>query len=85
LSQIANSVANSAWLSLNGEDDIFTFVNTLCEAIKQSFPEFDFTASEYLPFSGKDNFVSMIAGAFICGIENIPKDFVLVLDDVHTY
>lgn len=83
LSQIANSVESSAWLSLDGENDIFTFVNTLCEAIKQSIPEFDFSASEYLPFSEKDNFVPMFAGAFICGIENIPRDFVLVLDDVH--
>ncbi|NLK51133.1 MAG: hypothetical protein GX295_01625 [Syntrophomonadaceae bacterium] len=84
LSQIANSAANAVWLSLDGEDDIFTFVNTLCEAIKQTFPELDFSASEYLPFSEKDNFVSMLAGALICGTENIPQDFVLVLDDVHT-
>ncbi|HHW47494.1 MAG TPA: hypothetical protein GXX14_02620 [Clostridiaceae bacterium] len=67
LSQIANSAGNSAWLSLDGENDFFTFANTLCEAIKQSFPEFDFSTSEYLPFSEKDNFVSMFAGAFICG------------------
>jgi len=84
LSQIASSAENSAWLSLDGENDIFTFVSTLCEEIKQSVPEFDFSASEYLPFSEKDNYVSMFAGAFICGIENISREFVLVLDDVHT-
>jgi len=84
LSQIANRSVYAVWLSLDGEDDIFTFVNSLCEAVKQTFPEFDFSVSEYLPLSEKDNFLSMLAGALICGIENIPKDFVLVLDDVHT-
>jgi len=84
LSQIANSAENHVWLSLDGENDIFTFVNTLSEAVKQTFPEFDFAASEYLPFIEKEHFISILAGALICGIENIAKDFILILDDVHT-
>ncbi len=84
LSQVANSTENVVWLSLDGENDIFTFVNTLCEAIKQTFPEFDFSASEYLPFSEKNNFISMLAGALICSIENISGDFIAVMDDLHT-
>ena len=84
LSQIANSAANAVWLSLDGEDDIFTFINLFCKAVKHSFPEFDLSPSEYLPFSEQDNFISMLAGALICGTENLPQDFVLVLDDVHT-
>jgi len=84
LSQIANSAEYAIWLSLDGEDDIFTFANIFCEAINQTFPVFDFTVSEYLPFSEKDNFDSVLAGSLICGIENIPKDFVLILDDLHT-
>ena len=84
LSQIANSSEYAVWLSLDGEDDIFTFVNIFCEAIKQTFQAFDFAVSEYLPLSGKDNFISILAGSLICGIENIPKDFVLVMDDLHT-
>ncbi len=84
LSQIANSAVYAVWLSLDGEEDVFTFVNSLGEAIRQAFPEFDFSLSEYLPFSEKDNFIPMLAGALICGLENIPQDFVLVLDDVHS-
>ncbi len=84
LSQVANSAGNTVWLSLDGENDIFTFINTLCEAIKQTFPQFDFSASEYLPFSGKDNFISLLAGALICSIENISGDFIAVMDDLHT-
>ena len=84
LSQVANSAENVVWLSLDGENDIFTFVNTLCEAIKQTFPEFDFSASEYLPFSEKNNFISMLAGALICSIENISTDSIAVMDDLHT-
>jgi LuxR family maltose regulon positive regulatory protein len=84
LSQVANSTANTVWLSLDGEDDIFTFINTLCGAIKQTFPEFDFSTSEYLPFSEKNNFISMLASALICSIENIANDFIVVMDDLHT-
>jgi LuxR family maltose regulon positive regulatory protein len=84
LSQVANSAGNVVWLSLDGENDIFTFINTLCEAAKQTFPEFDFSASEYLPFSEKNNFISMLAGALICSIENIADDFVTIMDDLHT-
>jgi ATP/maltotriose-dependent transcriptional regulator MalT len=84
LSQVANSTENVVWLSLDGENDIFTFINTLCEAVKQTFPEFDFSASEYLPFSEKNNFISMLAGALICSIENISGDFIAVMDDLHT-
>ncbi len=84
LSQVANSVESAVWLSLDGENDIFTFINTLCEAVKQTFPEFDFSASEYLPFSGKNNFISMLAGALTCSIENLSKAFIVVMDDLHT-
>ncbi|WP_276620177.1 hypothetical protein [Syntrophomonas wolfei] len=84
LSQFANSTEKVVWLSLDGENDIFTFINTLCEAVKQTFPEFDFSASEYLPFSEKNNFISMLAGALICSIENISGDFVAIMDDLHT-
>jgi LuxR family maltose regulon positive regulatory protein len=84
LSQVANSVENAVWLSLDGENDVFTFVNTLCEALKQTFPTFDFTLSEYLPFSQKDNFISMLAGALICAIENISENLIMIMDDFHT-
>ncbi|MDD4414371.1 MAG: hypothetical protein PHR14_07485 [Oscillospiraceae bacterium] len=84
LSQIANSVENIVWLSLDGENDIFTFINTLCEAVKQTFPEFDFSASEYLPFYERNNFISILAGALIGRIENISGDFIAVMDDLHT-
>jgi hypothetical protein len=84
LSQVANSAENVVWLSLDGENDIFTFINTLCEAVKRTFPEFDFSASEYLPFSEKNNFISILAGALVCSIESISGDFIAVLDDLHT-
>ena len=84
LSQAANRAENAVWLSLDGEDNIFTFISTFCEAIKQPFPEFDFAVSEYLPFSEKENFTPMLAGALICGIESIPVDFAVIMDDLHT-
>jgi ATP/maltotriose-dependent transcriptional regulator MalT len=51
LSQVASNAKNVVWLSLDGENDIYIFINALCEAVKQTFPEFEFSTSEYLPFS----------------------------------
>ena len=84
LSQVANSAENAIWLSLDGENDVFAFINSLCKAVKQAFPKFDFSASEYLPFSEKNNFISMLAGALICSIENVSDNFIVVMDDLHT-
>lgn len=84
LSQVANRAGSAVWLSLDGENDVFTFVHTLCEAVRQAFPEFSFTVSEYLPFSEKDNFINLLADALICSLENLARDFWLVLDDLQT-
>ena len=84
LSQVANSSENVVWLSLDGENDIFTFINTLCGAVKQTFPEFDFSPSEYMLFSENSNFISMLVGSLICSIENIHRDFIVIMDDMHT-
>jgi len=84
LAQLAKSAKHFVWLSLNGENDIFTFINTLCEAIKQSFPTFDFAISEYIPLSQKENFTDIMATAMICEIEAIPENFILIMDDLHT-
>ncbi|MGI5850253.1 MAG: hypothetical protein ACOX8Q_09375, partial [Christensenellales bacterium] len=84
LSQVANSVDNVVWLSLDGENDILTFINTLCVAIKQTFPEFDFSPSEYMLFSEKNNFISILAGGLIGSIENTTGNFIAVMDDLHT-
>lgn len=84
LAQVANSVEKTVWISLNGENDVLTFVDTLCEAVKQTFPEFDFSASEYLPFLEKKNYIAILAGPLVCSIENLPCDFLMVMDDLHT-
>lgn len=84
LGQIANSRGNSVWLSLAGESDIFTFLNIFSTALQQSFPGYGFTVSEYIPFIGKDNFITIITNAFINSIEKLSDDFIIILDDLHT-
>jgi len=84
LSQIATLGGNTVWLSLAGENDIFTFVDTLCKAIQQNFVSYKFISSEYLPFIGRDNFVNIIANSLISSIEKIPENFIVILDDLHT-
>lgn len=84
LSQLANSMEGSVWLTLDGESDIFIFLNILSEALRHTFPDYDFSASEYLPFEGKSNFITILANVFISSIENLSKDFIIILDDLHT-
>lgn len=53
LSQVANSMKTTIWITFDGENDIFTFLNLLSEAIHQTFPDFEFNISEYIPFEKK--------------------------------
>lgn len=84
LSQIANSRESTVWISFDGESDVFTFANTLCDAVRLRFPDFDFTTSEYLPFEGKVNFITILANALISAVEKLAKDFIIIMDDLHT-
>lgn len=84
LSQIASSRESTVWLSLDGEKDVFTFVDTLIEAVRRPFPAHDFAVSEYLPFEGKENFITILGNALISSIEMLSKDFLIIIDDLHT-
>lgn len=84
LSQIANSAGNTVWISFAGESDILAFVNIICEAVRQPFPDYDFTASEYIPFIGNNDFIAIIANALISSIEVLPENFIMIFDDIHT-
>lgn len=75
---------STVWVTLDGESDVFAFLDILSEAIRQTFPDYDFTASEYLPFEGKNNFITILANALISSIEKLSKDFMIILDDIHT-
>jgi LuxR family maltose regulon positive regulatory protein len=84
LSQIAASYKNAVWFSLDHEDEIFTFINSFSEAISRTFPSFSFTASEYLPLEGQEHFITTLANAFLNSLEKLTKDFIIILDDLHT-
>ncbi|HYE83775.1 MAG TPA: hypothetical protein VEG39_16620 [Clostridia bacterium] len=84
LSQVANSVENTVWVTLDGESDVFAFLNMMSAALRQTFSNYDFSASEFLPFEEKSNFVTILANAFINSIEKMGKDFVIILEDFHT-
>lgn len=84
LSQLAHSCRNAAWLTLAGEDDVFTFINSLSAAIKQVFPDFYFTSLDYFRLSDKEGLSIIIAEAFSNGIEQLEQPVMIVLDDLHT-
>lgn len=84
LSQVANSIENTIWVTLDAENDVFTFLNIVSKALLQSFADFDFSISEYLPFEEKNNFMTILANAFINSIEKLDKKFMIILEDIHT-
>jgi LuxR family maltose regulon positive regulatory protein len=84
LAQAANSVENTVWLTLDGESDIFSFPGLLSEAIHHTFPRYELNFSQYLPFEGKNNFITILANALISSIENLSQHCMIVLDDLHT-
>lgn len=84
LSQIALSARSSVWVILDGESDVFSFLDLLSMAIRQIFPDYVFNASEYLPFEKSGNFITNLSNAFIGSIENYSKEFIIFLDDLHT-
>ena len=84
LSQIARSSRNPVWVSLAGENDIFAFLNLVTLAIRQTFTEYRFSSSEYLPFAERDNFITILANALIVSIEDLQEEILIIFDDLHT-
>ena len=50
LAQLARKSKHAVWLSLTGEADVLSFADTLCEAVRRVFPQYNFQPSECLPF-----------------------------------
>lgn len=84
LAQVRNSVRNPIWLTLDGENDIFSFLSLLRDAVHHTFSCHELNFSQYIPFKKKNNFIPILANAFISSIENISQDCTIVLDDLHT-
>ena len=84
LAQLARDTKHTVWLSLTGETDVLTFADTLCEAVRRVFPQYDFQPSECLPFLEKENFISIVANALIGSMEHLSDRIVFVFDDLHT-
>jgi LuxR family maltose regulon positive regulatory protein len=84
LAQVSNSVESAVWLTLDGESDVFSFLDLLSEAIHYTFPCQELNFSQYLPFEGKNNFITILANGLISSIENIAQDCMIVIDDLHT-
>lgn len=84
LAQLARKSARAVWLSLTGETDALSFADTLCEAVRHVFPQYNFQPSECLPFIGKENFIPIVANALIGSIEHLPGRILFAFDDLHT-
>jgi len=84
LSQVALSAPSCVWAILDGEGDVFSFLDLLSMAVRQTFPDYGFNVSEYLPFEKKGSFITILSNAFIGSIENYRKELVFFLDDLHT-
>lgn len=86
LSQVVGEAGNAAavWITFDGENDVFSLLDVIGEALKRFSPEFCFHSSEYLPFEGEPNFISMLANVFVSSMEKQTDGFLIVFDDLHT-
>jgi len=84
LAQVAGAMENAVWLTIDGENDLFTFLYILGETIRRPFPHYDFTPSEYLPFEKNEKFITILANALISSIEKLTADLMIIMDDLHT-
>lgn len=84
LAQLAGESDNAVWVTFDGENDVFSLLDVIGEALKRFFPEFRFHSSEYLPFEEEPNFISLLAGAFVSNMEKSAEAFLIVFDDLHT-
>lgn len=84
LAHVSHCARDVVWLTLDGESDIFSFLGLFSEAIHHTFPSYQLNFSQYLPFEGKDNFITILANALISSLEDISQDCTVVLDDLHT-
>jgi LuxR family maltose regulon positive regulatory protein len=84
LSQAANSVGDAVWLTLDGESDVFSFMDLLSDAVRRTFPAYYFNVSEYLPFEGQKNFTTVLANAFLNSVEKLEVEMTIILEDIHT-
>jgi LuxR family maltose regulon positive regulatory protein len=84
LSQTASLTENVVWLTLDGESDVFSFMDILSGSVRRTFPASDFSVSEYLPFEGQENFTTVLANAFLSSIEKLEQKMTIILEDLHT-
>ncbi|ATW23614.1 hypothetical protein [Candidatus Formimonas warabiya] len=71
LAQIAGSYKIAVWISLDGKNEIFTFVGLLSEAVGRVFQGYRFSTSEFMPFEGRENFITLLANAFLNSLEKL--------------
>jgi hypothetical protein len=84
LSQIAHANKDSVWATLDGEENVYSFLNIVSKAIELVFPEYYFNASEYFPLEKSNYFITTLANSFVNNIDKLNHDFILFLDDLHT-
>jgi LuxR family maltose regulon positive regulatory protein len=84
LSQLARASGSTVWITFDGENDVLGFMEVLAEAIRKVVSDYSFRCSEYIPFEGDENFLSILANACVSGMEKYKTDFVIVFDDLHT-
>ena len=84
LAQLARTTETTIWITLDGENDVLSFMELFAEAVRRILPAYAFRSSEYLPFEQNESFLSILANACAVGLEEYPRALTIVLDDLHT-
>lgn len=87
LAQLARAKSAFVWLTLDGENEVFQFLNALGAATRRIFPSYDFQYSDYILLEGKNNFSTILADALIDSLDRLTAEMgpvQIILDDLHT-
>lgn len=87
LSQSARTHSDFIWLTLDGESEVFQFLNGLSAAVRRIYPSYQFPYSDYVLLESKNNFTNLLADALIQSLEALSAEagqVLIVLDDIHT-
>jgi len=82
LMQYAKGCDDVVWMALDGKDrELLFFLQHLESSLREKLVQFEFHATDYIPFAGSDTFASVVLSALLKAIGS--NTLTIILDDVH--
>lgn len=82
LAQYAHGRSDMLWLAMEEKDsDVFVFLQRIEKAAREILSQFDFHATDFIPYAGKDTFIPAAVSALLQAFG--AQKLTVILDDTH--